>query len=64
MEQVDRTNGKKALKLAHGSRWKVAAASRKGGRSLSADDVNLDELREHHSWDSWGAVTKDDDGPP
>lgn len=58
MMHVDRTNGKKAFKLTHGSRWKIAAASRKGGRSLSADDVNLDELREHHSWESWGAVTK------
>ncbi|MEU8279549.1 hypothetical protein ACFYOK_29465 [Microbispora bryophytorum] len=55
---VDRTNGKKALRLASGSRWKVAAASRRGGRSLSADDVNLDELREHQTWDAWGAVTK------
>lgn len=55
---VDRTNGKKALRLAHGSRWKIAAASRRGGRGLSGDDVNLDELREHQSWDAWGAVTK------
>jgi len=55
---VDKTNGKKALKLVSGSRWKIAAASRKGGRGLSGDDVNLDELREHQSWDSWGAVTK------
>jgi len=58
LTQVDRTNGKKAFRLAHGSRWKIAAASRRGGRSLTADDVNLDELREHHTWDSWGAVTK------
>jgi hypothetical protein len=55
---VDRTNGKKALRLLNGSRWKVAAASRKGGRGLSGDDVNFDELREHHTWDSWAAVTK------
>jgi hypothetical protein len=55
---VDRTNGKKALRLANGSRWKIAAASRRGGRGLSGDDVNLDELREHQSWDAWGAVTK------
>ena len=55
---VIRVNGKKSLKLIHGSRWKVAAASRKGGRGLSGDDVNLDELREHHTWDSWAAVTK------
>jgi hypothetical protein len=55
---VVRVNGKKTLKLVNGSRWKVAAASRKGGRGLSGDDVNLDELREHHTWDSWAAVTK------
>lgn len=58
VEHVDRTNGKKALRLTNGSRWKIAAASRKGGRGLSGDDVNLDELREHQNWDSWGAVTK------
>jgi len=55
---VDRTNGKKALRLINGSRWKIAAASRKGGRGLSGDDVNLDELREHQTWESWAAVTK------
>jgi hypothetical protein len=58
IKHVDRTNGKKQFRLRNGGRWKIAAASRKGGRSLSADDVNLDELREHHVWDSWGAVTK------
>ena len=58
IEHVDRTNGKKALRLTSGSRWKIAAASRKGGRGLSGDDVNLDELREHHTWEAWGAVTK------
>lgn len=58
IKHIDKTNGKKALKLLSGSRWKIAAASRRGGRSLSGDDVNLDELREHQTWDSWGAVTK------
>lgn len=58
LAHVDKTNGKKALRLANGSRWKIAAASRKGGRGLSGDDVNLDELREHLDWLSWGAVTK------
>lgn len=58
IRHVDKTNGKKALKLANGSRWKIAAASRKGGRGLSGDDVNLDELREHQTWESWAAVTK------
>lgn len=55
---VDRTNGKKALRLETGERYKVAAASRRGGRGLSGDLVLLDELREHQSWDAWGAVTK------
>lgn len=55
---VVRVNGKKALILADGSKYKVAAASRKGGRGLSGDLVLLDELREHQTWEAWGAVTK------
>ncbi len=55
---VDKTNGKKALRLVNGSKWRVIAATRKAGRGMSADDVNLDELREHLDWLSWGAVTK------
>lgn len=58
LDDVVKVNGKKALKLTNGSRWKVRAASRRGGRGLSGDDVNFDELREHLVWDSWGAVTK------
>lgn len=58
IEHVDRTNGKKALRLTGGQRYKVAASSRRGGRGLSGDLVLLDELREHQSWDAWGAVTK------
>lgn len=56
--QVSRVNGKKFLRLEGGERYKVAAASRRGGRGLSGDLVLLDELREHQSWDAWGAVTK------
>lgn len=55
---VDKTNGKKALRLESGERYKVAAASRRGGRGLSGDLVLLDEVREHKNWDAWGAVTK------
>jgi phage terminase large subunit-like protein len=58
VEHVDRTNGKKALRLVGGQRYKVAAASRRGGRGLSGDLILLDELREHQSWDAWAAVTK------
>lgn len=55
---VKRTNGKYALKLESGQRYKVAAASRKGGRGMSGDLILMDELREHSNWDSWSAVTK------
>lgn len=58
IEHVDKTNGKKALRLTSGERYKVAAASRRGGRGLTGDLVMLDELREHQTWDSWSAVTK------
>ncbi|AOZ65107.1 terminase [Arthrobacter phage Greenhouse] len=63
---VDKTNGKKSLRIAFEgadgttvrSQYKVTAATRKGGRGLSGDLVILDELREHNSWDAWGAITK------
>lgn len=58
IEQISRVNGKKFLRLATRERYKVAAATRRGGRGLSGDLVLLDELREHQSWDAWAAVTK------
>lgn len=58
VEHVVQTNGKKALKLKTKKRWKVKAANRKAGRGLSGDVIFLDELREHQSWDAWGAITK------
>lgn len=58
IKHIDRTNGKKALRLTTGERYKVAAANRKGGRGLSGDLILMDELREHSNWDSWSAVTK------
>ena len=53
-----RVNGKKAIRLLTGERYKVKAANRKAGRGLSGDLILLDELREHQSWDAWGAITK------
>jgi phage terminase large subunit-like protein len=55
---VIRVNGKKALVLKTGERYKVKAANRRAGRGLSGDVMLLDELREHQSWDAWGAITK------
>lgn len=56
--QVSKVNGKKFLRLLSGVRYKVRAASRRGGRGLSGDLVLLDELREHQTFAAWGAVTK------
>jgi len=56
--RVDKGSGKKALRLKSGETYKVKAVSRRGGRGLSGELVLLDELREHQSWDAWGAVTK------
>ena len=38
--------------------YRVATASRRGGRGFTGDLVLLDELREHQTWDSWAAITK------
>lgn len=58
IRRVVKVNGKKSLELHSGSRYKVKAASRRAGRGLSGNLVLLDELREHQSWDAWGAITK------
>jgi hypothetical protein len=58
LKDIVKVNGKKALVLRSGSRWKPKAAGRRPGRGLSGDDVNLDELREHQTYDAWAAVTK------
>lgn len=58
IKKVNHTNGKKSLDLTTGERYKVQTASRRGGRGLSGDLILLDELREHQSWDAWGAITK------
>lgn len=58
IESVIHSNGKKVLELRQGERYKVQPATRKGGRGLSGDFVILDELREHKTWEAWGAVSK------
>jgi len=41
----------------HGTRYKIAAANRRGGRSLRIDRLVIDELREHATWAAWNAAT-------
>jgi hypothetical protein len=48
----------KRLILDNGCEYRVSSASRRGGRGFSGDLILMDELQEHQSWDSWGAVTK------
>lgn len=56
--------GKKAIVLKSGERYKVKAANRRAGRGLSGDLILLDELREHQTWDAWGAITKTTNARP
>jgi len=58
VKKVQLVNGKKALILESGERYKVKAANRKAGRGLTGDLVMLDELREHQNWSAYGALTK------
>lgn len=58
IKRVVQVNGKKALELYGGYRYKVQAANRRGGRGLSGDLIILDELREHQTWEAWSAVAK------
>lgn len=58
VEKISRVNGKKALHLTNSRRYIIQAATRKGGRGKSGDLVLMDELREHQTWDAWGAITK------
>lgn len=49
------TVGEETLTTDFGSRYKIAAANRRGGRSLTVHRLIIDELREHPSWDAWDA---------
>lgn len=56
--KVREANGEQELKLSNGARYKIAAATRRAGRSLSIDLAILDELREQVKWDAWSALSK------
>lgn len=47
----------KVFTLTTGCEFRVASATRRGGRGFSGDLILLDELREHQNWESWSAVT-------
>lgn len=54
---VKQGNNDVRLLTAHGTRYKIAAATRRGGRSLRVDRLIIDELREHDTWAAWNAAT-------
>lgn len=58
LKRVVKVNGKKALELHSGARYKVKAANRRAGRGFTGNLIMLDELREHQNWEAWGAITK------
>lgn len=55
---VRRANGDIQFQLISGARYRISAATRSAGRGLSVDLLVLDELREHRTWEAWGALTK------
>ena len=54
---IKRTNGREEFWIGR-ARYKVASATRGGGRGRSADLVILDEVREFRDWEAWAALEK------
>jgi hypothetical protein len=50
------TNGETESWTVDDCRYKIAAANEEGGRSLTVYRGIADELRQHHSYDAWGAM--------
>lgn len=57
VSKVGRANSNTYLLLNNRSRYKIATAGRRGGRSLAVDLGVADELREHHDWAGWAAMS-------
>lgn len=53
-----RVNGGRAIRLKAGQKYRVKAATRKGGRGKSASRIIMDELREQQNFEAWSSVTK------
>lgn len=49
-------NGQQVVTTRHGSRYKIGAADRKGGRGKSIDRAIGDELREQRTWEAYQAA--------
>lgn len=57
--------GSKEFGIVDRGMYRVKAANRRGGRGArQVKLVLLDELREHQTWDAWGAITKTTNAVP
>lgn len=52
---IREANGQECITTAKGSRYKIAASNRKGGRSLTINRLISDEVREHRDWSAYNA---------
>jgi hypothetical protein len=56
--------GEEELRTKYGTKYKFAAVNRRTGRSLTINRLVLDEIREHASFDAWGASTNAQNAVP
>jgi hypothetical protein len=55
--QIRYAIGEEVFPTAAGAGYRIAAANRRAGRSLTVHRLIVDEIREHTSWDAWNAST-------
>lgn len=48
--------GGESMNTVYGGRYKIAAANRRGGRSLTIERLVMDEVREQADWDAYNAA--------
>lgn len=53
---VRATIGEEEFRTLRGATYRIAAANRRSGRSLTVHKLVLDELREHSTFDAWNAA--------
>lgn len=54
---VRKAIGEECLTTMYKTEYRIAAANRNAGRSLTVHRLIADELREHRNWDAWNAAT-------
>lgn len=54
--QIRYTIGEESFPTVDGAAYKIAAANRRAGRSLTVHKLIVDEIREHDTFDAWNAA--------